>query len=97
MFDISDNKSAILQMLNGEKGTVNSIKASPKNLELLGVFCEKNAAILKKLNDYPEILSLYEEIIDLQEQMEVCTQDEAYIQGFRFGVLLGMDILDDKL
>ena len=97
MFDISNNKSAILQMLNGTKGNCSTLRTSFKSLELLDEFCEKNKLILEKLTDYPEILSLYEEIVELHEQMEICTQDDAYIQGFRFGALIGMDILDDRL
>ncbi|MCL2861764.1 MAG: hypothetical protein FWE22_05080 [Firmicutes bacterium] len=85
-------KSAIRQMYYGERGSFEEIKPTKKYFELLENFVELEDKLNSKLALYPEILVLYEKIIELKEESESELRATCYVEGFRFGSLFGMEI-----
>lgn len=88
--------SPIKQMALGLNGTFSNIKPSQESINLEKKYCEKQKFILGSLKDLPELRTQVMELIDIHDLMETNTQEDAYIQGFRFGVLMGMDILKNE-
>ena len=89
----SEYKSAIRQMFLEGRGEINSLGLMPDSFRRidskLGDLEELFAIKSKK---FPDLGNLHKQIVD-----ELCADnslecDYHYIEGFRFGVLLGLDI-----
>ena len=51
--------------------------------------------IRSKLSEFPDLLKLYEKATDSLELLNCEAEDNYYLEGFRFGVLMGLDIAED--
>lgn len=88
------NKSAIKMMYYGEKGTFDSLKNTPEIKHLLNEINYNEEMLLQKLKKIPEIISQYNKLQDLLSKLNCAESELYYIEGFRFGVLLGLDVAD---
>lgn len=91
------HKSPILQMFLEGRGTADDLVGSTSALkekakEKRQEFSTLTQRFTEKLKENGELFDLYEELIIRLEE-EYCSEcDFHYSEGFRFGVLLGLDI-----
>ena len=90
-----NKKSAILQMHHGLRGHFETITCSPTYLKLLHEVAKNDEEIREKLAEFPDLLSLYEKTNSSIDALHSEALDNYYVEGFRFGCLIGLDILDD--
>lgn len=86
-------KSAIEEMLFGNRGNLDSIKNSEEGEKLLDEVVATDEALRAKLDlEQTELLKKFQQAID-----DASFQDniEYYKEGFRFGFLLALDVLDE--
>ena len=89
------NTSAIRQMFYVERGSFEKIKVSNKYVKVLGELADLDENFIKLIERDSKLLKLYKEVSEKQD--ELCAED-AYIhfaEGFRFGVLMGLDIAEN--
>lgn len=89
-------KSAIMQMFYGKRGYNELVPCGKTYRKLLRKAIEKEENMKEKLREQPELLKLYEEAIEALDALSDESSDRHYVEGFRFGVLMGMDILNDE-
>ena len=84
--------SAILQMFYGKRGSLSSIEPTDKYQELLKNAVRYEKEFLEKLKQYPELLAFFQ----LVDASAAAAYDESvrmyYTEGFRFGLLMGLEI-----
>lgn len=86
------HKSAIKMMYYGERGTFDSITTTSEIKRLLEEIVEKENTFLEELNKHPSAKEQYNLLQEVINKLD-CSESELYYQeGFRFGVLLGLDI-----
>lgn len=86
-------KSAIEEMLFSNRGNLDSIKNSEEGERLLDEVVATDEALRAKLDpEQTELLKKFQQAID-----DASFQDniEYYKEGFRFGFLLALDVLDE--
>jgi len=88
------NKSAILQMLNGRRGYREFIKPSKEYLKSLNEAAKNETELLAKLSTFPELLELYKKTCDSADASNDELVDTYYIEGFKFGFLMGMEVAE---
>jgi hypothetical protein len=84
--------SAIQEMYYGRRGTNEYIKNSQRYQEILTEYIEAMEELEAELKKFPKMLALYEKAETLNEEMQAESLDTHYCEGFRFGVLMGLDI-----
>lgn len=85
-------QSAILQMFHGVRGQSEHVPASEKYWQLLNAVRKSDDALREKLKISPELIELYEKVIDDLSLMHCELLDNYYCEGFRFGILMGLDV-----
>ena len=85
-------KSAIDQMLYGLRGTYESVQASENYSRLMGKVCEIDNKLTQKLKEDKEAAELYKQFKDALDEVTSDENEIYYKEGFRFGVLLGIDV-----
>ena len=88
------NYSAIKEMFYGNRGGHDSIKIGKEELSILGVINEREELLLEKLSQKPEIIEIYKKLDCSIGELNSIENERFYIEGFRFGFLMAMDILD---
>lgn len=84
--------SAIQDMYCGRRGTSEYIKHSQRYQELLTEYIEATEELERELKKFPKLLALYEKAEELNGEMQAESVNMHYCEGFRFGVLMGLDI-----
>lgn len=84
--------SAIQDMYCGRRGTNEYIKNSQRYQEILTEYIEAMEELEGELKKFPKLLALYERAEALHGEMHAESLDTHYCEGFRFGVLMGLDI-----
>ena len=87
-------KSAIEQMCFGLRGTYESVKTSEKYSQLMDKVCQIDNKLTEKLKDDKEMIELYRQFKDAMDETACEECETFYKEGFRFGVLLGIDVSD---
>ncbi len=85
-------KSAIMQMFYGERGNFEFIKHSREYFDLMDEVCDLQSKLEEMIKDMPEVLALLKKYDDKVDEFECQALDDYYLEGFRFGVLMGIDI-----
>ena len=85
-------ESTILQMFHGVRGQSEHVTASKKYWQLLNEARKSDDAFREKLKISPDLIESYEKVIDDLNLMHCELLDNYYREGFRFGVLMGLDI-----
>ena len=88
------NYSAISEMYYGNRGNAESITASKQEKESLGKLIEIENSFLKVIINDETLLDVYKKLQDEQNNQSALNFETAYKEGFRFGFLMAMDILN---
>ena len=90
-------KSAIMQMFYGERGHCDLVPCSQEYFRLLNIAAENSNILKEKLKEFPDLLKLYEITNDSIEAMHCESVDNHYLEGFRFGLLMGIDVMRETI
>ena len=85
-----------MQMFTGVRGNCYSVPCSSKYFELLEEVAKNDTEIRKELAKFPNMLALYEKTNNSIEAMYLESLENYYLEGFRFGALMGLDISSDN-
>lgn len=86
----------IRKMFKNEFVNIESIRRSAKSDEALDHIIKADDEIRNKLADKPELMKLYENVTNAFDESEYYASEQHYVEGFKFGFLLAMDILDNN-
>lgn len=89
-------KSAIEEMCFGLRGTYESVRTSGKYSQLMDKVCEVDNKLTEKLKNDKAAEELYKQFKDAIDEASCEECETFYKEGFRFGVLLGLDISEEK-
>lgn len=89
-------QSAIMQMLYGERGQRASIKRTKTEEELFDEINRFDSTLRKHLSPVPETLEIYERIHNLKENIIIELTNKYYTEGFKFGLLMGIEIVEKE-
>ena len=85
--------SAIKDMYYGNRGGHDTIKIENEAVVLDDINeCEN--LLLKKLSEKPEVLEIYKKLDNAIGELNCIENEHYYIEGFRFGFLMAMDIFN---
>lgn len=93
---MKQRKSAILQMLYGEKGHVENIEFQPEEEGLLDAVDKSYELLCKNLKANSELLEQFQKYKECLEDLHVFETDKYYAEGFKFGVLIGVEAGESK-
>ena len=88
------NYSAISEMYYGNRGNAENITTSIQEKESLSKLIEIENSFLKAISNDETLLDVYKKLQDEQNNQSALNDETAYKEGFRFGFLMAMDILD---
>ena len=88
--------SAIKDMFYGNRGGYDTVKIKNEELLVLDVINENEELLIKKLSQKPEILEIYKKLDGAIGKLALIENEHYYIEGFRFGFLMAMDIFDTQ-
>lgn len=88
------NKSAILQMFNKERGHFEEIGTTAEISRLLDIVMDNDNELCEKLKPFPELIALYKKTNVSIESLHCEEGDNFYAEGFRFGFLMALDVLE---
>ena len=91
-----EQDSAIMQMFFGYKGHCDKIMCSKEYIDYMGEFVQKEQKLKEKLEEYPDLAVLYVQVKSTMENMYQEQANDYYAEGFKFGVRLGMEIIEKK-
>ena len=86
--------SAIKDMYYGNRGGIDTIKIKNEEVGVLDVINESEELLLKKLSQKPETLEIYKKLDSAIGELTLIENEHYYIEGFRFGFLMAIDIFD---
>ncbi|MBQ9117951.1 MAG: hypothetical protein IJY11_01975 [Clostridia bacterium] len=89
-------KSAIKQMLYGERGGFEDVPVSEEYRRIQSELVDCDDLMHAELSRHPKLLQLYEKTCRAFEAENVEACDCHYQEGFRFGFLLALDVLGWK-
>ena len=84
--------SAISLMYHGQKGNMTSIPKSEKSSKAIVKAMSYSIEFKKQLEKYPELLDKFQTIEKLEDEYIKDIKELAYSEGFRFGLLLGVEV-----
>ena len=87
-----ENYSAIIEMLNGTRGTADKVKLSPTYQQYLDQCIDAQSKIKENCKDNPELWSLFEQWENAMMGSEAVASDDYYREGFQFGLLMGLEV-----
>ena len=88
------SKSTILEIFYGNIGSYDTIKLSENYKQLLGKVATQDETLRKSLHKYPNLLEEYNKTNDLIEQMYAECNENYYLEGFKIGLLVGIEARD---
>ena len=88
------DKSAILQMYHQERGCYDSVPVSKQYLCLLDDVVREEQAMRKLLLQAPELLAQFDKTIAAIDKAELESLDSHYVEGFQFGFLMALDVMN---
>lgn len=89
-------KTAILQMYYGQRGTGDNLKCTPEYIKLLDAVDNAYDCLCEKLEPNTELRELFLKYKDALEEMHACEVDDHYAEGFKFGLLIGVEAGESK-
>ena len=89
-------KSAIEQMCSGLRGTYESVQPTDKQSEIMSKVCEADTKLTEMLKDDKEATELFNQFKEAIDEANSEECETFYKEGFRFGILMGIDIVNEK-
>ena len=84
--------SVIEQLYRGNRPLYEGIPLSEETKRSVENFIRLDNEFRAKLKEYPDLLAMYQRTNKAMENMSSYDANDHYMEGFRFGVLLGIDI-----
>ena len=91
-----DRKSAIRQLFYGERGHYDEIPHNENYFSLLEKVASYDEALISALQKYPELLELYKNTIQANDNMQGEALYCHFAEGLRFGFQLALDIFQQR-
>ena len=88
------NYSAIKEMFYGNRGNCESIKVSKEEKDVLAKVSENEEEFLSLIKKDIKLVETYNKLNAQIGEMGALNSATAYEEGFRFGFLMAMDILN---
>lgn len=85
--------SALEDLIYGNRGTLDSIQTTTAYQKLLSVVVDSDKTMRNLLASLPDLLTQYDNTIDTLENANDQLAIDYLLEGLRFGILLGMDIV----
>lgn len=89
------NYSAILEMYRANRGTYNTLKPTEEEKTKLSEIVNLENKLLKELHNSPHLIKLYNNIDEAVVELNILNNESTYIEGFRFGFLIALDVFMD--
>lgn len=86
--------SAIKDMFYGNRGRHDSFKIKNEEKSVLNVIANYEELLLKKISKNPETLEIYNKLDNAISELSCIENERSYIEGFRFGFLMAIDIFE---
>ena len=86
-------KSVIKAIFNGERGTAERMSMTEEEHNLMSVVSDTYDELLNALA--PEQKKLHEKFIDARESAFCEELDNHYVEGFKLGLLIGIECMED--
>lgn len=83
-------------MFYGQRGDCEKVKCAPEYREYANKAESYYNELCKKLKDMPEALELLSNFNDWTERMHCVEIDGNYAEGFKFGLLIGVEAGESK-
>ena len=88
------NYSAISEMYYGNRGSHEDIKLNAEEKESLTKIVEIENEFVKDIKDNEKLSGAYNQLSNEQSNLNGLIMESAYKEGFRFGFLMALDVLD---
>ena len=88
--------SPILQMYHGKRGNCDRIHCSEEYSRLIGIAEKYDNEFRLKIKDNDDLLSLFDKVLDSNADLSCESVDLHYVEGFRFGFLMALDVLREQ-
>lgn len=86
-------EDAILQMFYGKRGIHEFIRPTAKHAKLVDNLIKSETALMEKLSAFPKLTALHKKFIEDLNEMFSEELNTHYVEGFRFGCLIGIDVM----
>ena len=86
--------SAIKDMYYGNRGVHDKFKIENEEKSVLDVIIEYEEVLLQKLSKEQDVLQIYKKLDSAISELTCIENEHYYIEGFKFGFLMAMDIFD---
>ncbi len=84
--------SAISDMFYGRRGQLDQLPVTEEYRKQFNEFFVYQKELEEKLKQNPDLLQLYKQVLNSYDEV-VCIQvEDYYAEGFRYGVLIGLDV-----
>lgn len=88
--------SAIEKMYYGERGQGELLNMSEEYKQSHNEFSALYKKFREKIEEDPDLLELFDQVMDAYSDAHAVDLKDRYAAGFRFGALMQMDILQGK-
>ena len=92
---MKQKNSAIEQMMLGNRGSLECIPRSKEWKDALKVSVEKYNALESQLKDYPQLLTLFNELQEAEMAENAIHIEDVYKEAFAFGLAIGQEVFDN--
>ena len=84
--------NAIMEMYLGDRGRYDKIPLPDKYWEVLEKAEKCEESLLQEISKNKKLLALFEDVKSALEDCWILEADSRFCEGFRFGVLIGLDV-----
>ena len=92
---MKQNNSAIMQMMLGNRGNLESVRRSNEWKEACKLSLKKLEEFEKQLKDCaPHLYALYEELHEAEADLNAIFIEDVYKEAFAFGLAIGQEVFD---
>ena len=86
--------SAIKDMFYGKRGGYDTIKIDDNDITILDTIIKHDENLRIELKKQPKLLEIYIALDKAISELNVIETEHYYIEGFKFGFLLALDVFD---
>ncbi|MDE7379729.1 MAG: hypothetical protein K2N14_01635 [Clostridia bacterium] len=90
------HKTAVLQMFYGENGNADNLRCTHEEIELLEIVESNYDLLCEKLKPQKELWELFLKYKESLEKLQLLEADCYYAEGFKFGLLIGVEAGESK-
>ena len=87
--------SAIKDMYYGNRGQHDSLRIKDDDVKILDSIIDCDDFLRNKLNNDKDLLEKYQQLNDALCELNCIENEHCYIEGFKFGFLMAMDVFDN--